>query len=95
MDTIARRNNSTSLRVAECLKRREVDHALIVGHTDPRGSEADNHALGMERARAVAEYLRKLGVPEDEIRVRSKGELASAESQELWPAERRANVVPQ
>jgi outer membrane protein OmpA-like peptidoglycan-associated protein len=82
-------------RVAECLRRREVDHALIVGRTDASGTEAHNRELGMERARAVADYLRKLGVPEKDIRVRSKGEVASAESEELWPAERRANVVPQ
>lgn len=79
-------------RVAECIERREIDHALIVGQTDPRGPAERNRELGLERARVVADYLRKRGVPEDEIRVRSKGELAAAESQELWPVERRAGV---
>jgi outer membrane protein OmpA-like peptidoglycan-associated protein len=79
-------------RVADCMKRREVDHAEIVGQTDPTGSKEHNQQLGLERARVVAEYLRGRGVPEDQIRVRSKGELAAAESQELWPVERRAGV---
>jgi outer membrane protein OmpA-like peptidoglycan-associated protein len=81
--------------VAECMKRHEVDHALVVGRTDPTGPSDHNDQLGLDRARAVAEYLRKLGVPEEDIRVRSKGEMASAESQELGPAERRANVSEQ
>ena len=78
--------------VAECMKRRQVDHATIVGQTDPSGTPQHNQELGMQRAKAVADYLRGRGVPEDQIRVRSKGEVASAQSQELWPVERRAGV---
>jgi OOP family OmpA-OmpF porin len=74
------------------MKRREVDHATIVGQTDPSGTARHNQALGMERAKAVAEYLRNRGVPEDQIRVRSKGETASAAPVDLWPTERRAGV---
>lgn len=79
-------------RVAECMKRREVDHATIVGQTDPSGTVQHNEQLGLERARVVAEYLRGRGVPDDQIRVRSRGEVAAAESRQLWPAERRAGV---
>ena len=78
--------------VADCLKRREVDHATIVGQTDPSGTPQHNQELGLQRAKTVAEYLRGRGVPEDQIRVRSQGETASAQSQELWPVERRAGV---
>lgn len=78
--------------VAECMKRQQIDHATIVGQTDPSGSAEHNEELGLERARAVAEYLRERGVPDDQIRVRSKGELAATESQELWPVERRAGI---
>lgn len=79
-------------RVAECMKRREIDHALIVGQTDPSGEAKNNRELGLERARVVAEYLRGRGVPEEQIRVRSKGEMASASSEELWPVERRTQI---
>jgi len=79
-------------KVAACMQRREVDHATIVGQTDPSGTERSNKALGLERARVVAEYLRGRGVPEEQIRVRSKGEIAAAAPEELWPVERRAAV---
>ncbi|MET0341212.1 MAG: OmpA family protein [Polyangiales bacterium] len=79
--------------VADCMKRREVDHATIVGQTDPSGTAEHNQKLGLERAKAVAEYLRDRGVPADQIRVQSKGELATAEQpQQLWPVARRAGV---
>jgi outer membrane protein OmpA-like peptidoglycan-associated protein len=78
--------------VAECMKRREVDHATIVGQTDPSGTKEHNEKLGLERARVVAEYLKGRGVPEDQIRVRSKGELASAQNPDLWPQQRKSDV---
>jgi outer membrane protein OmpA-like peptidoglycan-associated protein len=79
-------------RVAECMKRKEVDHATIVGQTDPSGTAQHNDQLGLERARVVAEYLKGRGVPEGDIRVRSQGEVASAQGRELWPAQRKAGV---
>lgn len=82
-------------RVAECMKRHQVDHATIVGQTDPSGTAQHNQQLGLERARAVAEYLRSRGVPDRDIRVRSKGEVAAAPAQELWPVDRRAGVQVQ
>lgn len=96
-DTDSARLDATSRErldtVAECMKRRQVDHATIVGQTDPSGSEKHNQELGLERAKAVAEYLRGRGVPDDQIRVRSKGEMASAQQPvQLWPVERRAGV---
>lgn len=79
--------------VAECMKRREIDHATIVGRTDPSGTRQYNEKLGLERAKTVAEYLRSRGVPDGDIRVQSKGELASADQPvQLWPVERRAGV---
>ena len=79
-------------RVADCMKRHEVDHATIVGQTDPSGTPQHNDQLGLERARVVAEYLKNRGVPAEQIRVRSKGELASAQNRDLWPVERNAGV---
>ena len=81
-------------RVADCMKRHDVDHAVVVGRADPRGPEKYNEALGMKRAEAVAKYLLELGVPEKDILVRSQGETAAADRQ-IWPAERRAAVSVQ
>lgn len=47
---------------------------LIVGHTDPKGSEAYNQRLSERRAQAVAGYLTGHGVPQQRIRAQGRGE---------------------
>lgn len=47
---------------------------LIVGHTDTRGHPADNHALGLKRARALAELLVAQGIRAQGIEIASEGE---------------------
>jgi len=78
--------------IASCMKRRNVDDALVVGSADPRGSDATNQELGKERARRVAEYLKELGVSENDIRIRSVGESRASAQPTTWPASRRAEV---
>jgi outer membrane protein OmpA-like peptidoglycan-associated protein len=78
--------------IASCMKRRRVDDALVVGSADPRGGDATNAQLGKERARKVAEYLKGLGVPENEIRIRSVGESQASAQPTTWPTSRRAEV---
>lgn len=78
--------------IASCMKRRNVDDALVVGSADPRGGDATNAELGKERARKVAEYLKELGVPENEIRIRSVGESQASAQPTTWPASRRAQI---
>jgi outer membrane protein OmpA-like peptidoglycan-associated protein len=79
-------------RVAACLMRHDVDHALVVGAADVRGSVKQNEKLALERAEAVAKYLRERGVPEQDIRVRARDEMASAEARQLWPLEKQAII---
>jgi outer membrane protein OmpA-like peptidoglycan-associated protein len=78
--------------IASCMKRRSVDDALVVGSADPRGSDTTNAELGKERARKVAEYLKELGVSEDDIRIRTVGESQASAQPNTWPASRRAEV---
>lgn len=78
--------------IASCLKGRSVDDALVVGSADPRGSDTTNAELGKERAKKVAEYLKELGVPEGDIRIRSVGESQASAQPNTWPASRRAEV---
>ena len=47
----------------------------VVGHTDARGTEEYNSALGLRRATAVADFLVSLGFPQDGVTVGSGGEL--------------------
>jgi outer membrane protein OmpA-like peptidoglycan-associated protein len=80
--------------IAACLKRHEAKDALIVGSADPRGSESENDKLGKERARVVGQYLRELGVPASDIKIRSVGESQASNAPSTWPAERNAQVKP-
>ncbi len=47
---------------------------LVVGHTDPLGSDAYNMQLSDRRANAVMDYLVSRGVPADRIRAEGRGE---------------------
>ena len=50
----------------------------IQGHTDERGSEEYNLALGERRAKSVKQYLSDLGVSSSRLRVVSFGEAKAA-----------------
>lgn len=43
------------------------ERLTVIGHTDAVGSHAYNDRLGMNRARAVRNYLIKKGIPEQDI----------------------------
>jgi len=48
---------------------------VIVGHTDPTGSDEVNDRIGLQRAQAVAKYLEmNYGIENVKIVVRSEGE---------------------
>jgi outer membrane protein OmpA-like peptidoglycan-associated protein len=52
-----------------------VTELRIVGHTDSKGTEAYNEALGFRRAAAVALTLEEMGLSTAEVSVESAGEL--------------------
>jgi outer membrane protein OmpA-like peptidoglycan-associated protein len=81
-------------KVADCvndgaLKGKELE---LVGHADPRGSDAYNEELGMSRAEAVAAYLRDQGVAASKIEIQSQGEEGASDSAFEWPLERRVDI---
>lgn len=59
---------------ADHLTRNGDIEIIIEGHCDERGSTEYNLALGERRARAVADYLQRLGVAMDRMRPVSYGE---------------------
>ena len=66
---------------------------VIEGHTDERGSEEYNFALGERRAGAVRKYLYNLGVPMGQMSIVSYGEARPAVSgsgETAWQLNRRA-----
>jgi len=45
----------------------EQEYVTLVGHTDAKGSDAYNMALGMRRAEAVRNYIIAQGYPADQV----------------------------
>ncbi len=59
---------------AKSLEENKDVHVVVEGHTDSKGTEAYNDALSLSRAKAVRDYLVKLGVPADRLSVLGLGE---------------------
>jgi len=81
-------------RLAQCYDMTSLRSIEVVGHADPRGTEAYNHELAMERASAVAAYLRDEGVTAPEVEVISRGEQA-ARWRLFWAEDRRVEIDAQ
>src|SRR3989338_10852492 len=57
------------------LKRNPETSILITGNCDRRGSEAYNEKLGRRRGEAIKKFMLDNGIPEDRIRIISRGKL--------------------
>ena len=65
----------------------------VTGHTDSRGSDEYNIALGQRRARAVRDYLVRNGIAASRITIDSRGEeqpVAQGDDESAWSQNRRA-----
>lgn len=82
-------------KLAECfstgpLKGIEIK---LVGHTDPRGDEEYNMALGGRRADNVKQALVRLGVDDEQLSTTSRGEMNAVGSDEKsWALDRKVEV---
>jgi peptidoglycan-associated lipoprotein len=75
---------------ARCIQERQIPQVRLTGHTDPRGTEEYNLALGDRRARTVKTFLTNLGVPARSVTTRSMGEeMASGSDESSWARDRR------
>lgn len=57
------------------LKNNPESSLLITGNCDMRGSEAYNLTLGKQRAQVVKKFMLEAGIPEERIRIISRGKL--------------------
>jgi peptidoglycan-associated lipoprotein len=81
---------------AEVLQQSSALRIRIEGHTDERGSDEYNVALGQRRAAAAKRYLTSRGIGEDRIETVSKGEaygVCNEESESCWSRNRRAEFL--
>ena len=70
---------------------------VIEGHSDQRGTEEYNRALGERRANAIRAYLVKRGVADNKIKTVSYGEdkpAVSGNGESVWKQNRRGVPIP-
>ena len=80
-------------KLADYIKRHPNLYLYIEGHTDPRGSQAFNYALGSRRANAVRSMLIQLGASGQHILTTSYGKerlVAKGNDESAWKLNRRA-----
>jgi peptidoglycan-associated lipoprotein len=66
---------------------------LLTGHTDPRGDDEYNMALGGRRASAVKTALGEFGVDAGRVDVTSRGEVdAKGTDEDTWSQDRRVDI---
>lgn len=81
---------------AEWLSERPTLRVRIEGHTDERGSNDYNMALGSRRADSVRQILVSLGIDAERLETRSYGEEAPADpghNDAAWAQNRRVDFV--
>lgn len=79
-------------KIAAQMHRVPKVRVLIGGHADERGDTSYNLALGERRAGAAQDYLMRLGIPRQRVRVVSLGEeqpLAMGHAEDSWSQNRR------
>jgi peptidoglycan-associated lipoprotein len=78
---------------AECVQSVQGRGVLVIGHTDPRGTEEYNIALSENRAQTVGDYLARLGIDPARFRFVPKGETEATGSDESgWSQDRRVEL---
>jgi outer membrane protein OmpA-like peptidoglycan-associated protein len=78
------------------LKQYPVIVIEIIGHTDPRASDAYNQALGRRRALATRNYLLQQGIAPERMTIRSQGEsqrVSDGSGRVDYARDRRAEII--
>ncbi|SEU29162.1 OmpA family protein [Stigmatella erecta] len=91
--TLRPESRDTLDRLAEALRRRPGAQVTISGHTCELGTTEYNLALGQRRAAMAKDYLVKLGVGRNAIKVVSYGEESPAvqgSGEDVWSRNRRS-----
>ncbi|KIH77642.1 peptidoglycan-associated lipoprotein [Geoalkalibacter ferrihydriticus] len=95
--TLSSRAQEILTRNAAYLRANPEVKVLIEGHTDERGSDEYNLALGERRAQAVRNFLVSLGIAAERLSIISYGEelpLDPANHEDAWAKNRRAEFKP-
>lgn len=82
-------------QVADCMKHGGLSNhgILLTGHTDPRGDEDYNMALGGRRASAVKGVFLAFGVEGNRVKTTSRGKAdARGTDEPSWAEDRRVEI---
>ncbi len=94
-DTLAPAARDVVQANVRCMRQLGIAAVHLTGHTDPRGTEEYNLALGERRARTVRDYMVALGVDANAIGFSSMGEeMAQGSDEAGWRRDRRVDVQP-
>ena len=91
--TLSSSSRQSLTELAPQLQRARQVRVRVEGHTDDRGSDEYNIALGERRAKAAVDYLVAMGVPTSRVTLLSLGEEQPAElgrDEDAWSRNRRA-----
>jgi len=86
----------TLLENTQILEEHPEVKIIIEGHCDERGTEEYNLALGERRAKGAKDYLVRLGVDENRLRIVSYGKsrpFAQGHNEDAWSQNRRAHFA--
>ena len=89
-------SQSTLDEVARCMQANAAWKLTIEGHADERGTTEYNLGLGEKRARAVKDYLGRLGVGKARVRTVSYGEerpVDNSSGESAWATNRRGELL--
>ena len=92
--TVALRDDVNVIR--DILANYPAQKLVIQGHTDERGSDEYNMALGDRRARAAEGFLSTMGIPENQLTVISFGKekpSCTEQTEQCWQQNRRAHIT--
>ena len=87
-------NTTTLDKVATCLTTGALQGkpVRLVGHADPRGTDAYNRKLGRSRAESIAKFLEERGVARDRIVVETHGAEHALDIPRAYPFDRRVDI---
>lgn len=95
--TLSNETAAVLARIAYILREYPQINVDLAGHTDSRGSDGYNDALGERRATAVRTYLLAAGIAPERVKLASKGKReslqAEAERLRAYAMDRRVELV--
>jgi peptidoglycan-associated lipoprotein len=94
--TIRTQDGTALEQNAHWLKANPRSLVLIEGHTDERGTNEYNMALGERRAAATRDYLASLGIDRSRVTLITYGEerpLCTERTEACWAQNRRAHFL--